>query len=70
MRERYEGAESPGAHVDNLVSRGNFCLALCSIRPPSNALVDYHQERGGMPLRDTIEASSTCAKGCMVDDCV
>ena len=33
------GMESPGAYVTKWVSRGHFCLALCSFGPPSRALV-------------------------------
>ena len=39
MRERSERLESPGIYVTELVSRGHFCLALCSFGPPSRALV-------------------------------
>ena len=38
MRERPEGVESRGTYVI-VVSCGHFCLALCSVRPPSHALV-------------------------------
>ena len=31
--------ESPGAYVTERFSGGNFCLALCSLGPPSRALV-------------------------------
>ena len=34
--------------------KGNFCLVLRSFGPPSRAMVDYHLERGGMPLHDAI----------------
>ena len=34
-----ERVESPGTYVTELVSRGHLCLALCSIGPPSHALV-------------------------------
>ena len=39
MLERPERVESPGTYVIELVSRGHFCLALCSFGPPSHALV-------------------------------
>ena len=39
MRERSERVENPGTYVTELVSRGHFCLALCSFLPPSRALV-------------------------------
>ena len=31
-----------------------FCMDLCSFGPPSNALVDYHLVRGGMPSHDAV----------------
>ena len=39
MTERSERVESPGTYVTELVSHGHFCLALCSFRPPTRALV-------------------------------
>ena len=39
MREKAESVESPGTYVTECVSRGHFCLALCSFGPPSRALV-------------------------------
>ena len=39
MRGRSERVESPGTYVTERVSRGHFCLALCSFGPPSRALV-------------------------------
>ena len=39
MLERSEKVESPGTYVTERVSRGHFCLALCSFGPPSRALV-------------------------------
>ena len=39
MCERSERVESPGTYVTEWVSRGHFCLALCSFGPPSCALV-------------------------------
>ena len=39
MRERSVRVESPGKYVTERVSRGHFCLALCSFGPPSRALV-------------------------------
>ena len=39
VREGSEGVESPGACVTELVSPSHFCLALCSFRLPSHALV-------------------------------
>ena len=54
MRERGEGAESPGAYVD-------FCMALRSFGPPSHALVDYHLVRGGMQLHDAVGVN--CKRG-------
>ena len=39
MRERSERVESPGTYVTELVSRGHFCLALCSFGPLSRSLV-------------------------------
>ena len=35
----HERAESPGTYVTECVSRGHFCLALCSFGSPSHALV-------------------------------
>ena len=54
MSERQEGVESPSAYVDDRVKPGNFCLALRSFGPPSSALLDYHPEKGGMPLHDAV----------------
>ena len=34
-----ERVESPGTYVTERVSRGHFCLALCSFGPPSHAPV-------------------------------
>ena len=31
-----------------------FCLALCSFRPPSLALVDYYLERGELSVHDVV----------------
>ena len=58
-------------------------MALCSFRLPSHALVDYHMERGGMPLHDVVGVNCTrgttenqgagtsiWAKGWVFDDCV
>ena len=39
MRERSGRVESPGTFVTEGVSRGHFCLALCSFGPHSRALV-------------------------------
>ena len=39
MRERPERVESPGTYVIERVSRGHFCLALCSFGQPAHALV-------------------------------
>ena len=39
MRKRSERVESPSKNVTEWVSRGHFCLALCSFGPPSHALV-------------------------------
>ena len=39
MHERPERVESTGTYVIERVSRGHFCLALCSFGPPSHALV-------------------------------
>ena len=38
-RERSERVESPGTYVTKKVSRGHFCLALCSFGSPSCAMV-------------------------------
>ena len=37
--KRSERVESPGTYVTEWVSRGHFCLALCSFGPPSRALM-------------------------------
>ena len=42
MSEGSERVESPGTYVTECVSRGYFCLALCSFEPPSRALVVCH----------------------------
>ena len=39
MSKRSERVESPGTYVIESVSRGHFCLALCSFGAPSHALV-------------------------------
>ena len=39
MSERSERVESRGTYLTERVSRGHFCLALCSFGPPSRALV-------------------------------
>ena len=39
LRWLSERVESPGTYVIKRVSRGHFCLALCSFGPPSRALV-------------------------------
>ena len=39
MRDRPERVESPGTYVTEGVSRGHFCLALCSFGSPSRAPV-------------------------------
>ena len=54
MHERQEREESSGEYVDDGVQRGHFGLALHSSQPPFHALVDYDQERGGMPLHDAV----------------
>ena len=38
-----------------------FCMALRSFGPTSYALVDYHLERGGMPLHDSVGVN--CERG-------
>ena len=63
-------------------SRCHFCLALCSLGPPSCFVVDYHLERGGMPLYDDVgvtvkraqllkikaQVPSIWTKGCVLDN--
>ena len=39
MREKSERVESTDTYVTEGVSRGRFCLALCSFGPPSRTLV-------------------------------
>ena len=39
MRGKPERVESPGTYVNEWVSRGHFCLGLCSFGPPSHALM-------------------------------
>ena len=39
MRKRPERVESLGTYVVERLSRGHFCLALCSFGPPSHAVV-------------------------------
>ena len=58
--------ESPGTYVTERVSRGHFCLALCSFGPPSRALVVNHMERGGMPLHDAVGIN--CEKGATTEN--
>ena len=45
--------ESPGTYETALVSRCQFCLALCSFAPPSRALMVITW-RGVMPLHDAV----------------
>ena len=49
--------ESPGEY-----SRGQLCLILVSFVPPSRALVAYHQEKGGMPLREAVGVNCITAQ--------
>ena len=51
--------ECPGAYVDDSSLTRHFCMALRSFGPPSHALVDYHLERGGMPLHDAVGVNRT-----------
>ena len=53
MRERWEGVESPGAYVDDQVSRGRLCLAMCSFCPPS----------GGLSPGEGCDAVTCCGRG-------
>ena len=47
--------ESHGTYVIESVSRGHFCLALCSFGPPSHALVVITwRGEGCMPLYDAV----------------
>ena len=39
MHKRSERVEIPGTYVTECVSRGHYCLALCSFGPPFRALV-------------------------------
>ena len=80
MCERSERVESPGTYVTEWVSRGHFCLALCSFGLPSRALVVITWRGGGTPLHDAIginckngqllkikaQVSSIWAKGCIL----
>ena len=50
---------SLGTYLTEGVSRGHFCLALCSFRPPSHALVVITWR--GMPLHDAVEIN--CKNG-------
>ena len=59
MRERQERVESPGTYVIEQVSRGHFCLALCSFELPS-------MERGGMPVHDVVGIN--CKKGATTEN--
>ena len=42
-----------------------FAWILCSVAPPSRALVPYHLERGGMSLHDAVEVN--CENGAPTD---
>ena len=80
MSERSERVESPGTYITECVSRGHFCLVLCSFGPPSRALVVITWRGEGcrymMRLGCTVkraqlwkikaQASSICAKGCIL----
>ena len=60
-----------------------FAWFLCSLGPPSHALVVYHREWGGIPLHDTVgvncetgattdikaQVPSLWAMWCMLDNC-
>ena len=35
-----------------------FFALLCSFVPPSCVLIDYHSERGGMPLHDAVRVNN------------
>ena len=43
-----------------------FWLALRSFGPPSRALVDYHRERGAMPLHDAVGVN--CKSGATTEN--
>ena len=80
MRETPERVESHGSYVIERVSRGHFCLALCSFGPPSRALVVTTWRREGcrymIRLGETVkmvqllkintQVSSIWAKGCIL----
>ena len=52
--ENSEGVDSPGAYVDDYVSRCQFCLSPCPFGRPFRALVDYHLGSGEIQLRDAV----------------
>ena len=66
MSERSERVESPGTYVTERVSRGHFCLALCSFGPPSHALVVITCKRRDMPLHDAVGIN--CKKGASTEN--
>ena len=80
LRERSERVESPGTCVTECVSRGHFCLALCSFGPPSRALVvitwrgegcrymirSRYTTKGAKRLKIKAQLSSIWAKGCIL----
>ena len=80
MRERSERVESPGTYVTERVSRGHFCLALCSFGPISRSLMVITWRGQGSPyimrlgstvkraqlLKIKAQVSSTWAKGCIL----
>ena len=54
MQERYEGVESPGAYENNWAFKAAIFACPVFFGLPSHALVDYHLERGLMPLQDAV----------------
>ena len=46
--------------------RGHLCLVMRSLAPPSRALVDYHLDRDGMPLHDTVGLN--CERGAATEN--
>ena len=74
MREKYDRVESLGAYVSEWVSRGHFCLTLCSFGRPSRTLVVITWRGVGWCGWDKLykgsNYTSMWAKGCMSVVCV
>ena len=62
-----DGWREGGCKVKSSMASKVFCLTMLSFGPPSCALVDYHLERGGMPLHHAVHAVK-CLNGANTED--